>query len=91
MLHVPLPALRFLVKNMRSFTVCGGGQTQPKEVARAVIRSAGWGAKQSQFGPLSAELSRRVMSFVLSGDLATWRSISAGFGVGVGRQAGGSG
>ncbi|CAM9849465.1 unnamed protein product [Ectocarpus sp. 4 AP-2014] len=91
MLHVPLPTLRFLVKNMRSFTVCGGGQTPPREVARAVIRSAGWGAKQSQFGPLSAELSRRVMSFILSGDLAAWSSISAGFGVGVGRQAGGSG
>ncbi|CAM9826760.1 unnamed protein product, partial [Ectocarpus fasciculatus] len=91
MLHVPLPTLRFLVKNMRSFTVCGGGQTPPREVARAVIRSAGWGAKQSQFGPLSTELSRRVMSFVLSGDLATWRSISAGFGVYVGRQAGASG
>ncbi|CAM9443943.1 unnamed protein product [Ectocarpus sp. 6 AP-2014] len=91
MLHVPLPTLRFLVKNMRSFTVCGGGQTPPREVARAVLRSAGWGAKQSQFGPLSAELSRRVMSFVLSGDLATWRSISAEFGVGIGLQAGGRG
>ncbi|CBJ32117.1 conserved unknown protein [Ectocarpus siliculosus] len=91
MLHVPLPTLRFLVKNMRSFTVCGGGQTPPREVARAVLHSAGWGAKQSQFGPLSAELSRRVMSFVLSGDLATWRSISAGFGVGIGLQAGGRG
>lgn len=46
MLHLSLPALRFLVKNMRSFTVCGGGQEPPREVARAVILSAGWGAKQ---------------------------------------------
>lgn len=46
MLHFSLPTLRFLVKNMRSFTVCCGGQTPPGEVARAVIRSAGWGAKK---------------------------------------------
>lgn len=46
MLHLSLPALRFLVKNMRGFTVCGGGQEPPREVARAVILSAGWGAKQ---------------------------------------------
>lgn len=31
------------------------------------------------------------MSYVLSGDLATWRSISAGFGVGTVRQAASSG
>lgn len=62
MLHVPLPALRFLVKNMRSFTVCGGGQTPPREVARAVIRSAGWGAKQvrgSTVGGLGASVGGR--------------------------------
>lgn len=46
MLHLSLPTLRFLVKNMRSFTVCCGGQMPPGEVARAVIRSAGWGAKK---------------------------------------------
>lgn len=46
MLHLSLPMLRFLMKNMRGFTVCGGGQEPPREVARAVIRSAGWGAKQ---------------------------------------------
>lgn len=46
LLHLPLPTLRFLVKNMRSFTVCGGGQIPPREVTRAVIRSVGWGAKQ---------------------------------------------
>lgn len=44
--------------------------------------------RQSKFGPLSVELSRRVMSFVLSGDPATWRSISAGLGMrGGGAQA----
>ena len=46
MLHLSLPTLRFLWKNMRSFTVCGEGQEPPREVARAVIRSVGWGAKQ---------------------------------------------
>lgn len=50
MLHLSLPTLRFLMKNMRGFTVCGGGQKPPKEVARAVIRSAGWGAKQVSGG-----------------------------------------
>eukprot|EP00752_Nemacystus_decipiens_P010224 g9110.t1 len=89
MLHLSLPALRFLVRNMRGFTVCGGGQEPPREVARAVILSAGWGAKQSKFGPLSAELSRRVLCFVLSGDVTTWRSISAELGV-RGARPGGS-
>lgn len=46
MLHLSLPTLRFLFKNMRSFTVCGEGREPPREVARAVIRSVGWGAKQ---------------------------------------------
>ncbi|CAM9683583.1 unnamed protein product [Scytosiphon promiscuus] len=91
LLHLPLPTLRFLMKNMRSFTVCGGGQRPPREVARAVVRAAGWGAKQSRFGSLSAELSKRVMSFVLSGDQATWRTAAAGFGMGAVRQAPGAG
>lgn len=46
MLHLSLPTLRFLMKNMRGFTVCGGGNVPPREVARAVTRSVGWGAKQ---------------------------------------------
>lgn len=46
MLNLSLPALRFLTKNMRGFTVCGSGQHPPGEVARAVILSAGWGARQ---------------------------------------------
>lgn len=46
MLHLSLPTLRFLWKNMRSFTVCGEGREPPREVARAVIRTVGWGAKQ---------------------------------------------
>eukprot|EP00903_Cladosiphon_okamuranus_P009531 g9080.t1 len=90
MLRLSLPTLRFLMKNMRGFTVCGGGREPPREVARAVILSAGWGAKQSKFGPLSAELSRRVLSFVLSGDVATWRAIATGLGLrGIARQGGG--
>lgn len=46
MLPLPLPRVRFLVKNMRSFTICSQGQNSPQEVARAVVHLAGWGAKQ---------------------------------------------
>lgn len=64
MLHLSLPALRFLFKNMRSFTVCGEGREPPREVARAVIRSVGWGAKQVRITVVSSrnDSGRKVVT-----------------------------
>lgn len=56
MLHLPLPTLRFLVKNMKSFTVCGEGQVPPREVARTVIRATGWGVKQVGWAGLGCSI-----------------------------------
>lgn len=46
MLQLPLPMLRFVMKNMKSFTICCDGQRPPRELARSVLYCASWAAKQ---------------------------------------------
>lgn len=45
-LHESLPKLRYLMKNMRHFTICSGGEIPPRQVLRSVSFVTAWAAKQ---------------------------------------------
>ncbi|CAM9105448.1 unnamed protein product [Choristocarpus tenellus] len=78
LLPLPTPRVRFLVNNLRNFTLTCTGQQSPKELLLSIVFLAGLGAKQARIGPLSVKMSTLVMSFVLSGDVTKWKSISEG-------------
>ncbi|CAM9097631.1 unnamed protein product [Discosporangium mesarthrocarpum] len=76
LLSLPTQHVRFLVKNLRAFTLCCGGQRAPKELLQSIGFITGLAAKQAQIRPLTVELSTRVMSYILSGDVAAWKAVS---------------
>ncbi|CAM9956476.1 unnamed protein product, partial [Phaeothamnion confervicola] len=89
---LPLPRLRFLVSNLRRFTVACGGQRPPRALlCGGAERPGGGGRRPVSFDSLGVRLSAVVLSFVLSGDLAVW-AVGAGANDGSGNNSfGGSG